>query len=35
MDSDDETEVDYFILQNIYLDLCYKVVNDCVLGYTI
>jgi hypothetical protein len=33
MDGDDETEVDYFILRNIYLDLCYKVVNDYKLDY--
>jgi hypothetical protein len=33
MDCDDETLLDYFILRNIYLDLCYNVVNDCVLEY--
>ncbi len=34
MDGDDELEVDYFILENIYLDLCYKVVNDYDLKYS-
>jgi hypothetical protein len=34
MDGDDETEVDYFILRNIYLDLCYNVVNDYKLDYS-
>jgi hypothetical protein len=33
MDGDDETEVDYFILRNIYLDLCYNVANDYKLDY--
>lgn len=34
MDGDDELEVDYFILENIYLDLCYKVVNDYQLKFS-
>lgn len=34
MDCDDELEVDYFILENIYLDLCYKVVNDYDLKFS-
>ena len=34
MDGDDELEVDYFILENIYLDLCYKIVNDYDLKYS-
>jgi hypothetical protein len=34
MDGDDELEVDYFILENIYLDICYKVVNDYDLKYS-
>jgi hypothetical protein len=33
MNSDDETEVDYFILRNIYLDLCYKVSKNYRLDY--
>ena len=34
MDGDDELEVDHFILENIYLELCYKVVNDYYLPYS-
>jgi hypothetical protein len=33
MDSDSELELDYFILENIYLDLCYKIVNNYELDY--
>jgi hypothetical protein len=33
MDGDDELEVDYFILKNIYLDLCYKITYGYELDY--
>ncbi len=34
MNGDDELEVDYFILENIYLDLCYKIVKGYNLKYS-